>query len=58
MVFKCELAVKLHAKDVDVGTSLDRYPRQDHVMIRVHSPRAAKLTAKALVLLGFSIMHQ
>ena len=31
MVFEGELAVKLHAKDVKVGTSWDRNPRQDQV---------------------------
>ena len=39
MVFEYELAVKLHAKDVDVGTSSDRNPRQDKVtMETVYSP--------------------
>ena len=39
MVFEGELAVKLHAKDVEVGTSLDRNPRQDQVaMGRAHGP--------------------
>ena len=33
MVFVGELAVKLHTKNVDVGTSLDRNPRQDQVTI-------------------------
>ena len=31
MVFEGELAVKLQAKDVKVGTSSDRNPRQDQV---------------------------
>ena len=39
MVFEGELAVKLHAKNVEVGTSSDRNPRQDQVtMGRTHSP--------------------
>ena len=39
MVFEGELAVKLHAKDVEVVTSSDRNPRPDKVTIgRVHSP--------------------
>ena len=39
MVFEAELAVKLHAKDVEVETSSDRNPREDQVtMGRVHSP--------------------
>ena len=38
MVFEGELAVKLHAKDDEDGTSSDRNPRQDLVtMRRVHS---------------------
>ena len=31
IVFEGELAVKLHAKDVEVGTSSDRNSRQDQV---------------------------
>ena len=39
MVFKCEFAVKLHAKDVKVWISSDRNPRKDQVTKgRVHSP--------------------
>ena len=39
MVFERELAVKLYAKDVEVGTSSDRISRQDQVtMGRVKSP--------------------
>ena len=38
MVFESELTVKLHAKDIEVGTSSDRNPRQDQVtMGRVDS---------------------
>ena len=33
MVFECERAIKLHAKDVEVGTSSDRNPRQDKVTL-------------------------
>ena len=39
MVFESEPAVTLHAKDVEVWTSLDRNLRQDQVTIwRAHSP--------------------
>ena len=39
MIFEAKLAVKLHAKDVEVGTSSDRNLRQDQVtMVRAHSP--------------------
>ena len=39
MVFKGELAVKLHSKDVEVGTSMDRNLKQDQVTLwRAHSP--------------------
>ena len=38
MVFEGELAVKHHAKAVEVGTSSDRNHRQDQVIMgRVHS---------------------
>ena len=41
MVFKGELAVKLHSKDVEVGTSTDRNLKQDQVTLgRAHSPRS------------------
>ena len=57
MVFECELAVKLRAKDVEVGTSSNRNPGQDQVtMGRAHSQDL--LTTNTLVLLGFSIIHQ
>ena len=29
MVFECELAIKIHAKDVEVGSSSDRNLKQD-----------------------------
>ena len=46
MVFKGELAVKLHTKDVEFETRSDRNPRQNQVtMGRVHSP--GSLTTKA-----------
>ena len=39
MVFECELAVKLHSKDVEVGTSVNGNPRQDQVTTgMVHCP--------------------
>ena len=41
MIFKGELAVKLHAKHVKVGTSSDRNSRQNQVTVgRVHSPES------------------
>ena len=58
MVFEGELAVKLHAKDVKVGTSSDRNPQArlgHHGWTHGHG---STMTTKALVLLGFSIMHQ
>ena len=55
MVFEGEPAVKLYAKNVKVETSANENPRQDQVtMGRVLD----LLTTKALVLLGFNIMHQ
>ena len=57
MVFECELAVKLHAKDVEVGTSSDRNPRQHQITLgRAQSPGSTN--EKALVLLGFNIMNK
>ena len=44
MDFKGDLAVKHHAKDIEVGTSSNGNPRQDQVtmtMGRVHSPGSA-----------------
>ena len=42
MVFKGEFAVKLHAKDVEVGTSTNGNPRLDKVtMGSVHCPGSA-----------------
>ena len=39
MIFEGELPVKLHAKDVEVGTGSDRNPRKDQVtMGRAHNP--------------------
>ena len=57
MIFEGEPAVKLHAKNIEVGTSANGNPRQPK------SPRGGftvldLLTTKALDLLGFSIMHQ
>ena len=56
MVFEGELVVKLHAKDVEVG--LARIETTD----KTKSPWGGLtvldlLTIKALVLLGFSIIH-
>ena len=57
MVFEGEPAVKLHDKNIEVGTSANENPRQDQVtMGRVHSPDL--LTTIVLVLFLFSIMHQ
>ena len=39
MVFEGEVAVKLHAKDVEVGISSNKNPRQEQVTIGMaHSP--------------------
>ena len=58
MVFKGELAVKLHAKYVEVGTRSYRNPGQNHVtMGMVHCPGSTNYY-KASVLLGFPIMQQ
>ena len=56
MVFEGEPAVILHAKNIEVGTSANGNSRQ------TKSPWGGftvlnLLTSKALVLLGFSIMH-
>ena len=57
MVFVGGPAVKLHTKNVEVGTGTNGNRRQDQVtMGRVHSHDL--LTTKVLVLLRFSIMHQ
>ena len=56
MVFECELAVKLPAKDVDVGTSSDRNPRQDQVTMGPFTVLDL-LATEALGLLRISIMH-
>ena len=32
MVFECQPAVKLHAKNVEVGTSANANPRQDKIL--------------------------
>ena len=57
MVFEGEPAVKRHNKNVKVGTNTNGNPRQDQVAIgRVDTPGSTD--HKALVLLGFSIMHQ
>ena len=57
MVFEGEPSVKLHTKNVKVGTSTNGNPRQDQVtMGRVVV--LDLLTTKTLVLLRFSIVHQ
>ena len=61
IVFKGELAVKLRAKNVEVGTSADGHPWQDQVTRSWTRPGFTVkdlLTTKALALLRFSIMHQ
>ena len=56
MVFEGEPTVKLHAKNVEVGTRANGNSREDQItMGRVTV--LGLLTTKALVLLGFSIMH-
>ena len=57
MVFECELADKLHGNDVEVGTSSDRNSRQDKLPWGGLTVLDL-LTTIALVLLGFSSMHQ
>ena len=57
MVFEGVLAVKLHAKDVEVCPSSDRNPRQDLSPWGMFTALDL-LMIKALVLLRFSIMHQ
>ena len=57
MVFEGEPAVKLHAKNVWLGLA------QTETLYKTKSPLGGLtvldlLTTKALVLLGFSIMHQ
>ena len=56
MLFECELAVKLHAKDVEVRTSVDKTPDNTKSPWGVFTVLEL-LTKKALILLGFSIMH-
>ena len=57
IVFDCDLAVKLHVKDVEVGTSSNGYPRQGKVtMWKVQSPHLLK--NKVSDLLGLGVMHQ
>ena len=50
--FEGELDVKLHAEDVKFGTSMNGNSRQDGFTV------LDLLKTKAIVLLGFSIMHQ
>ena len=67
MVFEGKLAAKLHAKDVEVGTSANRNPIQDQVTMETRDKAKSPwggftvldlLTNKALILLRFNIMHQ
>ena len=44
MVFDGELAVKLHAKDVEVGTSKDKNPRQGLVRKNLITGRSTNST--------------
>ena len=52
MVFEGELAVKLHAKYVEVRTSSDRNIRHDKVTMWKETVQDL-ITTKALVFLGF-----
>ena len=56
MVIEGELAVKLHANSIKVVNRLDRNPRQDKITMGRLTVLEI-LTTKALVLLGFNIMH-
>ena len=47
MVFEGELAVKLHVKDVEVGTSSNRNPRHNQVTIGIAYTVLDLLTTKA-----------
>ena len=61
MVFEGELAVKLHAEEVEVCTSSERNHREERVAMGdrggVGFTAMDLLTTKALVLLGFSIIQ-
>ena len=57
MVFECELAVKLHAKNVEVGLTVMETPDKTKSQLRGFTVLDL-LTTKALVLLGFSNIHQ
>ena len=64
LVIEGELAVNFHAKDIEVGSSVNSNPRQDQVILSrdpigilvkmVLDP----ITTEAFVLLEFSVMHQ
>ena len=57
MVFEAELSVKLHAKSVEVGISTYGTPDKTESQWGGFTVLILR-TTKALVLLGFSIMHQ
>ena len=62
-VFQGELAVELHANDVEVGTSSDRNHRPCGHVCPLKSSWGGHtvldlVTTKAFVFGGFSIMHQ
>ena len=58
MIFEGEPAVKLHDKNVEVGTSANGNSRQDQVTKGRVDSLGSIITTKAFVLLGFSIFHQ
>ena len=63
MIFEGELAAILHAKDVKVAQPSRLGPAQMEIRVKTQSPWGGfrvpdLLTTKALVLFGFSIMHQ
>ena len=58
MVFECELAVKLHTKDVDAGTSVDGTPDETESPLGGFTFLHLLITIKTLVLVEFRIMHQ
>ena len=57
IVFEFEPTVKLHSKNVEVETSGDGNPRQDQVTMGGFTVLDLP-TTNALVMVGFSIMHQ
>ena len=57
MVHEGEPAVELDAKNIEVGTCANINPRQDQVTMGGFTVLNLP-TTKALVLLGYSIMHK